>query len=44
MTGSPRVAALRRETAKPEFAIVGPVADKRLVLRVPPERFYGLPE
>lgn len=43
-SGTPIVAAPRRDTAKPEFAIVGPVADKRLVLRVPPERFYGLPE
>ncbi len=42
--GTPIVAAPRRDTASPDYVIVGPVADKRLVLRVPPERFYGLPE
>lgn len=42
--GKPIVAAPRRDTSRPEFAIVGPMLDKRLVLRVPPERFYGLPE
>ena len=42
--GTPIVAAPRRDTSRPEFAIVGPMLDKRLVLRVPPERFYGLPE
>ena len=42
--GTPIVAAPRCDTSRPEFAIVAPVLDKRLVLRVPPERFYGLPE
>lgn len=42
--GTPIVAAPRRDTASPDYVIVGPVADKRLVQRVPPERFYGLPE
>lgn len=42
--GTPIIEAPRRDTSRPEYAIVGLVADKRLVLRVPPERFYGLPE
>jgi hypothetical protein len=43
-SGEPTVNTLRRDTAKAEFAIVAPVSDKRLVLRVPPERLYGTPE
>lgn len=42
--GMPTVHTTVRDTAKPEFAIVSIVADKSLVLRVPPERLYGLPE
>ena len=42
--GTPIVAAPRRDTSRPEFTIVGPMLDKRLVLRVLPERFYGAPE
>ena len=42
--GAPIVGSPRRDPARPEFAIVGPAPDKRLVLRVLPERFYGLPE
>jgi HD-GYP domain-containing protein (c-di-GMP phosphodiesterase class II) len=42
--GMPMVNTVVRDTAKPEFAIVAVVADKSLVLRVPPERLYGLPE
>ena len=43
-SGTPIVAAPRRDTSRPEYAIVGPAPDKRLALRVAPERFYGLPE
>ena len=43
-SGTPIVATPRRDTSRPEYAIVGSVPDKRLVLRVSPERFYGLPE
>jgi hypothetical protein len=39
----PVLNVIRRETAKPEHAIVGLVADKAIVTRVPPERLYGLP-
>ena len=42
--GMPMVNTVLRDTAKPEFAIVSLVTDKSLVLRVPPERLYGLPE
>ncbi|MBX3619422.1 MAG: phosphohydrolase [Rhizobacter sp.] len=41
--GVPVLNVVRRETAKPEYAITGLVADKSLVSRVPPERLYGLP-
>ena len=40
----PTVNTVVRDTAKPEFAIASVIADKSLVLRVPPERLYGLPE
>jgi hypothetical protein len=33
-----------RDTAKPEFAVVSAISDKGLVLRMTPERLYGLPE
>lgn len=42
--GMPMVSTVPRDTAKPEFAIVSVASDKALVLRVPPERLYGLPE
>lgn len=41
--GVPVLHVARRETARPEYAITGLVADKSLVTRVPPERLYGLP-
>ncbi len=40
-SGKPVASTLRRDTAQPEFAIVGAVADKSLAMRVPPERLYG---
>jgi HD-GYP domain-containing protein (c-di-GMP phosphodiesterase class II) len=39
--GKPVVHTAHRNTAQPEFQIVGVVADKTLALRVPPERLYG---
>jgi HD-GYP domain-containing protein (c-di-GMP phosphodiesterase class II) len=42
--GLPSVNTVVRDTARAEFAIVSLVKDKRLVLRVPPERLYGLAE
>lgn len=42
-TGVPVLNIVRRDTSRPEHAIVGLVADKSLVGRVPPERLYGLP-
>jgi HD-GYP domain-containing protein (c-di-GMP phosphodiesterase class II) len=41
-SGIPVASSLRRDTAKPEFAIVSTPTDKSLVLRIPPERLYGL--
>ena len=41
-SGMPVTSSVRRDTAKPDFAIVGPAADKALVLRVLPERLFGL--
>jgi hypothetical protein len=38
----PVLNVVRRETARPEHAIVSLVADKSIVTRVPPERLYGL--
>ena len=40
----PIVNTLMRDTAGAEFAIAALAADKNLVLRVPPERLFGLPE
>lgn len=40
--GMPVTSSVRRDTAKPEFSIAGPAPDKALVLRVPPERLFGL--
>ena len=42
--GMPSVNTPIRDTAKPEFAIASLLRDQVLVLRVPPERLYGLPE
>lgn len=42
--GMPTVNTVQRDTARPEFGITGAMNDKTLVLRVPPERLYGLPE
>ncbi|WP_372528910.1 HD-GYP domain-containing protein [Piscinibacter sp.] len=42
--GMPVVNTVIRDTAKPEFAILSAAADKSLVLRMAPERLYGLPE
>jgi HD-GYP domain-containing protein (c-di-GMP phosphodiesterase class II) len=42
--GMPSVSTVTRDTARPEFAIASLAKDKKLVLRVPPERLYGLPE
>lgn len=39
--GHPTVHAVQRETSHPAYAIVGSVADKSLVARMPPERIYG---
>ncbi|HEY2928164.1 HD-GYP domain-containing protein [Piscinibacter sp.] len=43
-SGMPVVSSIVRDTAKPEFAVVSVISDKSLVLRMPPERLYGLPE
>jgi len=43
-SGMPMVNTIVRDTAKPEYAIVSIVGDKSAVLRMPPERLYGLPE
>ncbi len=40
-SGMPVLHVARRDTARPECAIAGLVADKSLVDRVPPERLYG---
>jgi HD-GYP domain-containing protein (c-di-GMP phosphodiesterase class II) len=42
--GVPSINTPIRNTAKPEFAIASLLRDQLLVLRVPPERLYGLPE
>jgi HD-GYP domain-containing protein (c-di-GMP phosphodiesterase class II) len=43
-SGMPQVNTVVRDTSRPEFAIVSTLSDKALVLRMPPERLYGLPE
>lgn len=40
-TGHPVSHTLRRDTGQAEFAIVGVVADKSMLIRLPPERLYG---
>lgn len=42
--GMPMVNTIRRDTALPTYAIQGPVRDRSLVIRVPPERLFGLAE
>lgn len=42
--GMPMVNTVTRDTSRPEFAITGLATNKALVLRVPPERLFGLPE
>ena len=42
--GVPHVHTVMRDTAKPEFAITGLAPDKNLMLRMPPERLFGIPE
>jgi len=39
--GHPTVHTVQRDTSQPQYAIVGSVADKTLVARMPPERIYG---
>lgn len=44
-SGMPIVSTTMRDTAKPDFAIVSTISEKgAVVLRMPPERLYGLPE
>lgn len=43
-SGMPMVNTIMRDTSKPEYAIVSALADKSQVLRMQPERLYGLPE
>lgn len=40
--GLPMVDTVRRDTSLKAFAITGPVSDRSLVVRVPPERLFGL--
>jgi len=42
--GMPNVNTVVRDTSKAEFAITALAAERNLVLRVPPERLFGLPE
>lgn len=39
--GHPSVHTLQRDTSQAPYAIIGSVADKSLVARMPPERIYG---
>lgn len=44
-SGMPIVSTTMRDTSKPDFAIVSTISEKgAVVLRMPPERLYGLPE
>ena len=40
--GTPIVDTIARDTREKAHAIVGPAAERKLVVRVPPERLYGL--
>lgn len=42
--GMPSTHTVVRDTAKPEFAITGLPAVQAVVLRMPPERLFGIPE
>lgn len=42
--GMPSVNTVLRDTARAEFAITGLAPDKNLMLRMPPERLFGIPE
>ncbi|MFT3956894.1 MAG: hypothetical protein QM722_21660 [Piscinibacter sp.] len=42
--GLPNVNTVVRDTAKPDYAIVALAPQSKLVLRMPPERLFGLPE
>ena len=42
--GMPIVNTVPRDTSRPDFAITGLATNKALVLRVPPERLFGLAE
>ncbi len=42
--GHPIVKTVRHDTSKAGYNIVGPVADKSILLRMPPERLYGFSE
>lgn len=42
--GMPSVNTVLRDTARAEFAITGLAPDKNMVLRLPPERLFGIPE
>jgi len=44
-SGMPVVSTVMRDTSRPEFAIQSTISEKgSVVLRMPPERLYGLPE
>jgi HD-GYP domain-containing protein (c-di-GMP phosphodiesterase class II) len=44
-SGMPTIATVMRDTSRPEFAIVSTISEKStVVLRMPPERLYGMPE
>ncbi len=40
--GQPVPTTVQRQTSDPTFAVTGAVADKSLVLKLPPERLYGM--
>ena len=42
--GMPHVHTVLRDTAKPEFAITATASESKFVLRMPPERLFGLQE
>jgi len=41
VNGKPTVKTIQRDTSQAAYAIVGNIADKSLVARMPPERLYG---
>ena len=42
--GKPVHTSIRRNTAEPNYSITGTVADKTMILNMPPERLYGYAE